>query len=260
MADLAVWPTDGAGPGGDGSVSSEARWRKMARLWVPSGVRGAGDLVPTLVAGPTINVTVGQCWLDGHYAELLTPASVAATANGLLCVRFTGADNHAELLYRDAATLLTQTDPTWELPIAQMVAGALRDIRWIANPTGELAFAAAAATVTLTSAHTPAAPIDLTNSPAVYCDGGTYEFLFTSSIVTLTGGGSIRAQLWVDGAAVSAPQAFIAQAGVSLVPMMGRQRYAPAAGVHQIRARGFLTTPATGGTFDTQTQLSLRRI
>src|SRR4029077_6726774 len=127
-----VWPTDGA----DGSVSSEARWRKMARLWVPSGVDdsplgigGTNPLAPTLVAGPTINVTIGSCWLDGHFAELATPASVPATANGLLVVRFTPADNHAELLYRDTATVPTQTLATWELPIAQMTAGALTDLR-----------------------------------------------------------------------------------------------------------------------------------
>ena len=137
MPDLAVWPTDGAGPGGDGSVSSEARWRKMGRLWVPSGVDysplgiggGSGALAPTLAAGPTINVAVGGCWLDGHYAELTAPASVPATANGLLVVRFTPADNHAELLYRDAVTVPTQTVSSWELPIASMTAGAISDAR-----------------------------------------------------------------------------------------------------------------------------------
>lgn len=133
MPDLTVWPTDGA----DGAVSSEARWRKMGRLWVPSGVDmsplgiggGSGALAPTLAAGPTINVAIGGCWLDGHYAELTTPASVPATATGLLVVRFTPADNHAELLYRDAATVPTQTLATWELPIAKMTAGTMSDLR-----------------------------------------------------------------------------------------------------------------------------------
>ncbi len=140
MPDLTVWPTDGA----DGSVSSEARWRKMARLWVPSGIDdtplgvagGGGALAPTLVAGPTINVAAGGCWMDGHYAEIVTPSSVPATANGLLVVRFTPADNHAELLYRDAATQPTQTLATWELPIAQMAAGALTDRRVAASLGG----------------------------------------------------------------------------------------------------------------------------
>lgn len=142
MPDLAVWPTDGAGPGGDGSVSSEARWRKMARLWIPNGVDasllgvggGAGALAPTLQAGPAIAVAPGSCWLDGHYAEMTAGATVPASANGLLVVRFTPADNHAELLYRDAATDPTRTLATWELPIAQMTAGAMADRRVIIDP------------------------------------------------------------------------------------------------------------------------------
>lgn len=142
MADLAVWPTDGA----DGSVSSEARWRKMARLWVPAGVdqtRGA-LLVPALIAGPAITVQPGGAWLDGHFAELAAAATIPASANGLLVVRFTPADNHAELLYRDAATTPTQTDPTWELPIGLMTAGALADRRAFANGATPTAVTAAA--------------------------------------------------------------------------------------------------------------------
>jgi hypothetical protein len=134
MADLSVWPTDGA----DGSVSSEARWRKMGRLWTPSGVDGTplgvggglGALAPTLLAGPAIQVAAGSCWLDGHYAELLAPVTIPASASGLLVVRFTPADNHAELVYRDAATMPpTQTVATWELAIASMAAGVLTDQR-----------------------------------------------------------------------------------------------------------------------------------
>jgi hypothetical protein len=125
MPDLSVWPTDGA----DGSVSSEARWRKMARVWAPSGVVKSGDLAPTLVAGPVINVAIGQAWIDGHLAELIAPAAVPASATGLLVVRFTPADNHAELLYRDGATVPTLTDATYELQIARMTAGAITDVR-----------------------------------------------------------------------------------------------------------------------------------
>jgi hypothetical protein len=110
----------------------------MARGWVPSGVDqsplglagGATALAPTLVAGPTINVALGGCWLDGHYAELTAPAAIPASANGLLVVRFTPSDNHAELLYRDAAALPpTQTLATWELAIASMAAGVIADRR-----------------------------------------------------------------------------------------------------------------------------------
>lgn len=126
MPDLTVWPTDGA----DGSVSSEARWRKMARGWSNSGVKSTTDLAPTLAAGPTVNVTAGQCWVDGHFCELTAAAAIPVTAGpGLVVVRFTPADNHAEILYRDGVSVPVQTDPTYELPIAFMSGGAVFDRR-----------------------------------------------------------------------------------------------------------------------------------
>ena len=133
MAQMTGWPTDGA----DGSVSSEARWRAMARLWAPSGVVAGfgGDLAPTLGSG-VINVAAGAAWVDGHYCELATPASEASTATGLLVVRFTPADNKFELVYRDGATTPTQTDATWELPIARMTGGVMADVRVLLAPGG----------------------------------------------------------------------------------------------------------------------------
>lgn len=134
MPDMTVWPTDSPS---DGSVSSEARWRRMARLWVPSGVdqtRG-GLLVPTLVAGPAVQVAPGGVWIDGHFGDLATQQTLAvpASANGLVVTRFTPADNRLELLYRDGVSVPTQGDPSWELPIALLTAGALGDRRVFAN-------------------------------------------------------------------------------------------------------------------------------
>jgi len=118
----------------------------MARLWGGSGVDqlSGGGLAPSLVAGPTINVTTGGCWIDGHFAELTVAASVPATANGLLVVRFTPADNRAELLWRDAATTLQQTDPTYEIAIAKMTAGAIADMRCLIGASTPAALSAAA--------------------------------------------------------------------------------------------------------------------
>ena len=136
MPDLTVWPTDGV----DGIVSSEARWRKMARVWATSGVALASadpvttsQLAPLLLAGPAIRVQAGAAWVDGHYAELATVQTVAATANGLLVLRFTSADNRCELLYRDAVSTPTQTVATWELPLARMAAGVMTDLRVYTN-------------------------------------------------------------------------------------------------------------------------------
>jgi hypothetical protein len=241
----------------------------MARPWVPSGVDssllglGAGNgLAPTLAAGPTINVTAGGCWLDGHYAELATPASIPATANGLLVVRFTPADNHAELLYRDAAVTCTQTLATWELPVAQMVAGAMNDIRWFANTSGELAISQNTGTVAMTASHTAASPIDIVNIPAVYLDGGPIECevtVLTMGFTTPTSGSVFETiDVWADNATMGSAVRAYAPGGS---PGWGRLRRSDAlvaAGVHRLRARGWLQNATAGAV--TLTTLRVLRI
>lgn len=127
MVAMNVWPTDGA----DGSVSSEARWRKMGRVWTPSGVAGGvgAELQPTL-AFPNLTIKAGAAWVDGHYCELLGDQVLAVTANGLVVVRFDPAANTAQLLYLDAVSVPSQS-PTgiWELPIARITGSALVDYR-----------------------------------------------------------------------------------------------------------------------------------
>jgi hypothetical protein len=128
MGVLEGWPTDGA----EGAVSTEARWRAMARLWAPSGVVSGqgGELAPVLGAG-VIDVAAGAAWVDGHYCELGSAASEPVTANGLLVIRFTPADNLFELVFRDGITTPTQSDAIWELPIARVTAGVMVDLRRI---------------------------------------------------------------------------------------------------------------------------------
>lgn len=131
MVAMNVWPTDAA----DGSVSSEARWRKMGRLWAPTAVdpaAGAG-MAPTL-AFPNLTVKAGACWVDGHFCELPGDQVLAVTANGLVVVRFDPAANTAELLYRDGVTVPNQS-PTgvYEMPLARMAASALTDLRAFNN-------------------------------------------------------------------------------------------------------------------------------
>lgn len=127
MVAMNVWPTDAA----DGAVTSEARWRKMGRLWTPTGVAGAVStgLLPTL-AFPNLTVKAGACWVDGHYCELLGDQVLAVTANGLAVVRFDPAANTAQLLYLDGATVPGQS-PTgvYELAIAKISGSALVDLR-----------------------------------------------------------------------------------------------------------------------------------
>ena len=101
----------------EGSVSSETRWRKMAKVWAPSGV------ITGIVPDP-------GSW--GHQCdrrdrrgsmvttcELVGPASEASTANGLLVVRFTPLITRSSWSIETGRRRPTQTDATWELPIAQ---------------------------------------------------------------------------------------------------------------------------------------------
>lgn len=127
MVAMNVWPTDAA----DGSVATEARWRKMGRVWAPSGVviGAGGDLAPSL-AFPNLTVQAGAAWVDGHYCELPGAQVLPVTANGIVVVRFDPAANTAELLYRDGVTTPAQNpNGTWELLIASMAGSVMTDAR-----------------------------------------------------------------------------------------------------------------------------------
>jgi hypothetical protein len=154
MVAMNVWPTDAA----DGSVANEARWRKMGRVWAPSGVvpGQGGEMAPSL-AGTNLTIAAGAAWVDGHYCELLGDQVLTTTANGLAVVRFDPAANSAELLYLDGATVPTQSPTgTWELPIAKIVASAMTDVRQMSNwPSG-------ASVQTYTQVAVPATDINST--------------------------------------------------------------------------------------------------
>jgi hypothetical protein len=219
MPDLNTWPTDGAA----GSVSSEAKWRKMARLWVPSGVASAADLVPTLAAGPTINVAVGAAWLDGHFAELTTPASIPASANGLLVLRFTPADNRCELLYRDGATTPTQTDPTWEMPVALMNAGSMYDRRAVLSLATELAsLASAPATITAVFPALTAIPgvqVNLWATGLYLCTA-----CFDVNVTTLSAGAQVYGHIVPNLGGIDNPLAAVIQQR-TMMQMTAVQRF-----------------------------------
>jgi hypothetical protein len=127
MVAMNVWPTDAA----SGSVATEARWRKMGRVWAPSGVvAGLGAEMAPSLAYPNLTIGDGAAWVDGHYAELVSSQVLTATANGLAVVRFDPAANSAELLWRDGATVPTQSlTGIWELPIYKTVGSVGTDMR-----------------------------------------------------------------------------------------------------------------------------------
>jgi hypothetical protein len=126
---MAVWPTDAPA---DGSVATEARWRKMARYWAPSTVLAhyGTDLQPNL-SFPTLTVYGGAAWVDGHLCELATSTTLTVTTDGIVTVRYTPATNVAELIYRDGAGLVPVQIPgdVWEIAIARIAGGVLYDLR-----------------------------------------------------------------------------------------------------------------------------------
>jgi len=139
MVAMNVWPTDGA----DGSVATEARWRKMGRHWAPTGVLpGVGGMMKPSLAGTALTVLDGAAWVDGHFAELLGTQVLTVTANGIAVVRFDPAANTAELVWRDGVTVPAQS-PTgvYEMLIASVTGSVGTDRRTIARlgsaiPTG----------------------------------------------------------------------------------------------------------------------------
>jgi hypothetical protein len=126
MVALDVWPTEA----GAGIVATEARWRKMGRMWTPTGVGTAGALAPSR-SGTTLTIQPGAVWLDGHYAELLTAQTLTITTSGIAVVRWDPASSTVELLWRDA--VLTPTVDfagVYEFVIYQLQAsGVGRDMR-----------------------------------------------------------------------------------------------------------------------------------
>jgi hypothetical protein len=144
MVAMNVWPTDAA----DGSVANEARWRKMGRLWTPTGAAAAaaGSALQPTLAYPNLTVKAGACWVDGHYCELPGDQVLGVTANGLAVVRFDPAANTADLVYRDGITTPAQSPTgTYELAVAKITGSTLVDMRPVITPTGDLGFSSVAA-------------------------------------------------------------------------------------------------------------------
>jgi hypothetical protein len=238
---MTVWPTDQA----PGNVSSEPAWRKMAKLWAPDGVAWMtlNQMAPTLVAGPAIRVDTGAVWIDGHYAENPTAATIAAVGDGLLVVRFEPATGIAELVFRAGATVPTKLLATWEVPIAAIVAGALSDRRAFTPVGGELAHAETASTITLTSGWTA-----ILTFPPIPSNGlDVLEFEFNTPRVNVGGTGYTAFNLFTDGAQGPSMAYVLPTSGA---PIGGRLRQAPSAGLHTYSLRGLFVAPATSATIE----------
>jgi hypothetical protein len=244
MVAMNVWPTDAA----EGSVANEAKWRKMARFWTPSGVLETigGAMAPTY-ASPNLTIQSGAAWVDGHYCELTSTQVLTATANGIAVVRFDPAANSAELLWRDGITTPTQNvGGTWEIVIAQNTGGVMADRRELVGPGAgaELALAQVISPVSVTATTAAAAPAIIT-APAVIANGTTrikVEFFCPA-----VGGNSIAAvtnSYLFDGAVQMGVLCRSNLAANMEVPHYGFVYLTPLAGSHTYSVRGVVS----GGT------------
>jgi len=230
---MSVWPTDGA----DGSVSSEARWRKMGRIWAPSAVvAGAGgELAPSL-SMPNLTVQSGAAWVDGHYTELASNQVLTATANGIAVVRFDPAANTAELLWRDGVSTPAQSPTgTWELLIAQTTGSVLSDKRML-HP-GDIAYGE----LTSVKSVTATSPTDIVVSvPATNFDGRRVllEFFAPAASTPSATGAQLACHLFDGGTDLGMiSQLSNPAAGLYLAPLIGRRRLSPTPGVHSYSIR-----------------------
>jgi hypothetical protein len=227
---LTGWPTDQA----DGSVSSEARWRAMARQWLASGVlRGLySEFVPSYATN-VITCQPGAVWIDGHYAELTTAQGTSVTADGLLVVRYTPADGKFELLFKSGTGQVpTQTTATWELPIASMTAGAMADARAFASPgaTNVLAYVERTSPLAVTSS-----PATFLTTPARNYDGRP---VLVTAYLPRVESPAVAAQYTqiklMDGAADLGRFGFVQTpaAAITTATVFAQRRLAPTPGSH----------------------------
>lgn len=127
-----------SGPGAD---STEARWRRMARVFAQSGVVGASgdDAYAATISGLTLTISrraatgVAEAWVDGHMHRLVTAdwaVTVPANANAnpridRIVLRLNGITNEIKLTHvqgtpaaSPVATALTQiNNGIWEVPV-----------------------------------------------------------------------------------------------------------------------------------------------
>lgn len=240
MVAMNVWPTDAA----DGSVASEARWRKMAKTWAPTGtIPGVGGELAVSLVYPNLTVKSGAAWVDGHYCELLGDQVLAVTASGLVVIRFDPAANTAQLLYLDGVTTPTQNPSgTWEFVLALISASSLVRQAVSAAPGAEILFSQMNNNVTIT-ATSIATSQTLINPGNVSYDGTPVwvETYFPG----ITQPNLANAQMVVNLFDVNTDTGYMGAIYAPVatgmqIPMIGRRRITPSPGLHNYNLRGWI--------------------
>jgi len=179
---------------GAGAASYETNWRKMARLWRPSGpINGAlnGLLPYGDSTGMQVKVPTGQAWIDGFYFETdITYTLAIATADAtnpridVVVLRLDMSANTIDFGILTGTAAVSPTAPSvtqgatiWEIALAQVrvdaavvtiAAGKVTDVRQMSYSVNDIpAMQVCAGRLTLTSG-TPVTTSDVTAAATLY--------------------------------------------------------------------------------------------
>lgn len=217
---MSIWPTES----GDGSVSSEDRWRKMAKYWLPSGVLQGylSELACTIAAG-VVTVGTGAAWVDGHYLEITAGSTEAAGSDGLLVAQFVKASQSGQVIFNAGVTTPVTTDAVYEIPLYQVISGALTDLRQPILPGGVRTAAVRAYRTTDTANLTPSTATAIALNAEDYDthafhDNSTNPSRFTIP-AGMTGLYQVRAQLSFGGDSTGNRTAEIRKGGSTVLDL-----------------------------------------
>lgn len=156
---------------GAGATITETQWRRMARLWAPSGVETG--LVVSAGSGSNVNVSAGSCWIDGHYYRTDATVAVPFTPN--------------TLAQPQLVRVVARLDPT-----ANTIVLACTTVPLVQLPTGN--YELLLAEFTLPPSGTAQTPTNITDNRQPCYPAGVY--------LNASAGGSNADNLWLPNLAI----------------------------------------------------------
>jgi hypothetical protein len=126
---------------GFGTPASSSMWRKMAQLWSADGVvAGYLQSLNATIAGTTVTVNPGACFMHGYYGEIQTAQTITGVgSSGTILARADLVNENCSIYYNAAVTDygaggFQQDANAWEIPLWLVNAGALVDLRTLLSP------------------------------------------------------------------------------------------------------------------------------
>lgn len=136
---------------GFGTPASSAMWRKMASLWCADGVlanypTATPNSLSATLAGGTVTVNPGACFIHGYYAEIQTAQNITGVGtNGTVLAKADLANENCLIYYKNGATdyappgtsnfatFYEQSANNWEIPLWLVSGSTLIDLRTMLN-------------------------------------------------------------------------------------------------------------------------------